>query len=329
MDFLTSLINVALLIAMAVPGFVLRKTGLLKSGSLKPLVVVLMYVAQPFLTVSSFAKKVFEMSILTNMGWVALLSFVLLVIAYFVSRAAFIFPRLSKPADESGDDTQYNRRLAVKRVCVVSSFMNNCGFMGIPVIQAFFPGNSEMIIYVAVFLAVFNLISWTLSIFVLTGDKKHMSIKKALLNPPTVALIVALPIFFTKTVLPLPVASTVNFLGDMTTPISMIILGIRLAEIKILSLFTDMSVYISSLVKLIIVPLISLGLLMLLRLFCPLENVVVITLFIIMAMPTAAATINFAELYDADSAAAVKTTLLSSILSVLTIPVLMLLLVYI
>lgn len=308
MDFFTSLISVGLLIALAIPGFILKKLKMLPSGAVQTLVVLLMYVSQPFLTVSSFAQKTYESRLLVNMGLVFAFSFVLQFIVFFICKAAFSF----------------SKREAEKKVCVAAGFMSNCAFMGIPLMQAFYPGSSEPIIYCAIFIVSFNILSWTLSVYQMTGDKKFISLKKAFLNPPTIALAVALPIFFTGFALPSSVLNSIRFLGDMTSPLSMIILGIRLAEIDFKRLFSTLNVYIASALKLIVSPLVSLGILILVRLIYPLDSLIIISLYIIMAMPTANSAILFAELFGGDSDTAVKCTLLTTVFCVVTVPLLML-----
>lgn len=313
MDFLTSLTSVALLVVMAVPGFILRKTRLLGDNAVAPLVVVLMYVAQPLLIVASFFKKSYEPALLANMGWVLLFTTVLLFIVYWLARLTFMRRR-----DENG-------LLPSARACVVGSTMSNCSFMGIPVLQALFPDNPVPIIYSAVFNIPFQIFCWTIVVYTVTGDKKHISLKNALLNPPTLGLAVALPVFFIGCAVPAPIMNTLDFLGNMTTPLSMIIMGVRLAEISLKELFGAGEVYVSCVLRLVVSPLLSLGLMLLVNLITPLDNLVVVSMYVMMAMPTAASTMLFCERYGGDSKTAVKCMLLSSLLCVLTIPVLLLL----
>lgn len=187
-----------------------------------------------------------------------------------------------------------------------------------------------MLIYTAVFILGFNIASWTLGVYTITGDKKHISLRKALLNPPTAALVVALPLFFFKSYIPsdvlTPLSSGIGYLSDMTLPLSMIILGIRLADIKFKVLLTDVKVYIVCLIKLVAAPLICFGIMYLLKLVFPaLDKSIIVTAYIVIAMPSASLTLTFAEMFDGDRATAVKTTILTTLLSVITIPLLMLL----
>ena len=116
-----------------------------------------------------------------------------------------------------------------------------------------------------------------------------------------------------------------HYLGDMTLPLSMIILGVRLADMPLRALVCNVRVYAVSAIKLIVSPLAGLGVMLLLRLVLPIESSVIIALFIIGAMPTASSALNFAEMYGGDCETAAASTLMSTVLCIATIPVLMLL----
>lgn len=350
-DFLTSVISVGIMIALAVPGFILKRKNMLPDKAVAALVAVLIYVSQPFMTIDSFLEKDYQPQLLGGMGISFVLSLAFHMLVYFMAKAVFAFfpdkPRSTASIGESvsekeaaenpegkeanGPELYAQRNIeAEKRICVITSFMGNVGFMGIPVMKALFPQSPEMLIYTAVFILGFNIASWTLGVYTITGDKKHISLRKALLNPPTAALVVALPLFFFKSYIPAdvltPVASGIGYLSDMTLPLSMIILGIRLADIKFKLLFTDVKVYVVCLIKLVVAPLICFGIMYLLKLAFPaLEKSVIVTAYIVIAMPSASLTLTFAEMFDGDRATAVKTTILTTILSVITIPLLMLL----
>jgi predicted permease len=320
MDFLISLQSVGLLIALAIPGYVLKKTNMIPSGAAGVLVVILMYVSLPFLTLSSFMKKTFAVEFLAALGVCLVLSVFLLIAAFLIS--AFCFALIDRT---KGGTKKEAKEDAAKKVCLTAGYMNNCAFMGIPVLQAFFPGDGEPVIYCAVFGIAFNIIGWTLSTYTITGDKKHISLKNGFLNPPTAVLALALPLFFAGFTVPVPALTGIDFLGNMTSPLSMMIMGIRLADIKIADLFKSARVYLSAAVKLAVVPLFTFAVLLPARRVIPLNDTLFITLYVIMAMPSASSVIMFSEMFGGDNETAVKCILLSSVVSVLTIPVLMLL----
>lgn len=317
-DFLTSFLSVAVMVALAIPGFILRKTKILGDTAVATLVAVLFYVAQPMLTVSSFLEKDYEPRLLVGMG-VTLAVSIAAELAVFAI-AFFLFGRGRGEGEKGG----------ARRVAIICSYLGNVGFMGIPVIKALFPAAPEMLIYTAVFNVGFNLTAFTVGIFTITGEKKYISPKKAILNPPTIALAAALPLFFAKRyIVPsvlVPLSNAIGYVSGMTLPLSMMILGVRLCDFGFRPLVKDGRPYIVSAMKLVVAPLVTMGLCALLRLAFPaIDRAVLVTCFIAMSMPCASLTLMLSELYDSHRPTAVRSLLISTILSVITIPLLMLL----
>ncbi len=328
MDFLTTLITVGIMIALAVPGFILRKAKMLPDGAVATLVCVLMYVAQPVMVVDGFLAKTYEPELLLNMGIAFVSALVVHIVMFFIIKLIFI-PFKPKSSDDEAKIKATNDK---NNVCIICSFLGNAGFMGLPVMKALFPEHPEILMYTTMVIVAFNLICWTVGIFVITGDKKNIGLKRIFLNPPTVAAFIGIIVFFIKGFVAIPEDLMINierftgYLGDMTLPLSMMVLGVRLADIKFLDLFNDGKVYLTCANKLILCPLVTFCLLLLVRLIYPaLDYYLFAALFIVLAMPSASSCLSFAEMFDSDREVAVKITLLSTILSVLTIPVIMLL----
>jgi len=301
---ISALIIVGLMVGMSLLGFGIRKAKLVGEEN-KGLSVTLLYIAQPLMIVSVLQANAYQNSVLGNMG----LTFLFAVVTQTVLLiAAFFIFKFNK------DDKE-------RRVYAFASVFSNCGFMGIPVMQALLPDNPAVPFFAAMYVISFNILSWTAGVYVITGDKKYISLKNAFLNPPTVALIFALPLFFLNIKLPEQVLNIVDMLGAMTTPLAMIILGIKLADLSVKKLFCGVSLYVSMAVKLLIAPLFT----YLLLLPFGFDQSIVIALTLAAAMPTASMTVVFAERFGGDVASGVKTQLLSTFLSILTIPLITLL----
>lgn len=309
MNFLSTFINVLIIVALAVPGFFLRKTKLLPDKAAGIFAALLLYIAQPFLMASSLFNKPFDSSLLVNFAWVIGFAVALQLLIYFTAKLFFI----------------RGKNAASKRVCVAASYLGNVGFMGIPVMQALFPENADMVLYTVVYNIAFNAMTWTLGVYAITGERKRINPVKILLNPPTIAAIAALPFFFCNVTVPEQVMLPIRYLGDMTLPLSMIILGIRLADMKAIELVGRANVYAVAFVKLIVSPLVCLAVMLAIDLLVPIDRYVIIALYIISAMPSASSALNFAEMYGGDTQTAAAATLMNTIFCVLTIPVLMLL----
>lgn len=309
LDFLTVLINISVLMLLGVPGYIFRKKKIIGEKDTKPLVVLLIYITQPFLILMSFQGKQYTQDILGSMGWVFGLTLFIHLVMLFIAKMIFSKTAIDKKK---------------KGVFIFASAFSNCGYIGIPVISSLFKDYnnlSEMLIYVSIYIAVFNLVNWTIGIYIISGDKKYISIKNAVVNPTTIALFVALPLFFLKISLFeifVELADAFKMFGDMTTPLSMTILGIKLAEMPLREIFISGHVYLTSFIKLILMPLLLLGIIKLLTGYLSLE--VIYVLIIISAMPTATLTVANTERFGGDSYAAAKILLCSTLLSVISLP---------
>ena len=166
-----------------------------------------------------------------------------------------------------------------------------------------------------------NVFLWTAGVTLFTGVKDFLSIKTALKNPGILAIGVGLPIFLFSLPIPAPVYTTLDIVGSMTTPLAMIIVGSLLADLKLKEVFAEPSIYYATLLRLIFLPLLTMGIMRLLG-FGGLVLQVMVT---IMAMPAATTTVILAEKYGSNPEYASRIVFISTILSMITIPAMILL----
>ena len=292
--FLTGAISVGMLLLMAVPGFILGKMRSVNTESaVKFLSVMLLYILQPFVTFDSFLNTAYDPEVLINIVIVFVFTCVTIGAVLAVGSFAMRFTKFGK--DVGG-------------VIAYGGAFGNVGYMCIPFLQLMAPGDYVIILYATVSVVAFNLMAWTVGNFALTGDKRHISLKRALLNPPTLSFILALPLFllnlnFIKaeglTGAALKIVSgiqeVIGLFSDMVGPLAMVLLGLKLADIRFGELFADGNVESISL-----------------------------NLIAMSAMPCAQNVIMFSTLYDKDSALAAKEVTVSTLLSIVTIPVMLL-----
>lgn len=320
--FLTGAISVGMLLLMAVPGFILGKMRSVNTESaVKFLSVMLLYILQPFVTFDSFLNTAYDPEVLINIVIVFVFTCVTIGAVLAVGSFAMRFTKFGK--DVGG-------------VIAYGGAFGNVGYMCIPFLQLMAPGDYVIILYATVSVVAFNLMAWTVGNFALTGDKRHISLKRALLNPPTLSFILALPLFllnlnFLKaeglTGAALKVVSgiqeVIGLFSDMVGPLAMVLLGLKLADIRFGELFADGRVYIAAGIKLIFFPLFGVALTALMSLFMNVESIS-LNLIATSAMPCAQNVIMFSTLYDKDSALAAKEVTVSTLLSIVTIPVMLL-----
>ena len=153
-----------------------------------------------------------------------------------------------------------------------------------------------------------------------------MSLKKALLSPVLIGFLVGVVLNLLKVKDYVPeVASYCNHLSNLVTPLSMTILGMKMGGVKFTALFTSLKTYYVSLLKLIVFPVVITAVALAVKAIFTGGLVtadVVVGLFIAFAMPTAGLSSTFADEFNGDTSSAVAFTLGSTVLSILTIPVL-------
>ena len=306
--FYLALSSVAMLLLVAMVGFIFIKRDMMKPDVIPALSKILMYVCQPCLAVYSFSILEFSTETLARLGLFALMVTVLHAVmiggAYLVLR--------------------HKAKEAIYRILILATTFSNCGFFGIPIIEALLPeAASGLIVYTTVYSMVMNLFAWTVGSAIITGDVKYISLKSTFLNPAVLGLAAALALYLLRVDMPAPALSMITMAGRMATPLSMLIIGMRLALIDLKRLFTDYRIYLTSAVNQILMPLAVFAVMMLLPMVDPYLRK---TLFILTACPVASIVLNFAEILGKGQGEAANTVLLSTVLSIVTLPFTMLLL---
>jgi malate permease and related proteins len=194
----------------------------------------------------------------------------------------------------------------------------NAGFIGIPLVTAVF-GN-EAAFYVASFASILNLLQWTYGIVIITRRKDMINIKKVFVNPVTISLVIGLFLFITGIKLPEVINSTMAGVAALNTPAAMIVLGYYLSCVRIRDLLLNPSLYLASFVRLIIIPMLTLLVLYIIP--AGHGQIGMITL-IATATPVGTSTAIFAQKFGQDYERAVCMVCLSTLFSIITMPVVM------
>ncbi len=306
--FLNIFKNVLIFIALAVPGYILVKTKILKSSDTGALSKLLTYVGMPFLILTS------TMDISLNAEF-ALTSIVTIVACIIITLGIGF---LSAPLTSSYNDI---KQRGIMRFAM--SFSNN-GFLGIPLAIAVFGNGAIAVTIVTLINILTNLGIYTFGIYMISGNKKTMNLKKALLNPVLISFVIGIifNVLNVKTLFKESYDYSV-YLKNLVTPISMIIIGMKLADIKFSTLFSSKSGLYVYVIKLIVLPVVATAIAIALTYIFPtLPKDIIKSFLIAFAMPTAALASTFADAYNGDTENAVIYTLGSTIFSVATISLL-------
>ncbi|MCQ2406516.1 MAG: AEC family transporter, partial [Oscillospiraceae bacterium] len=188
-------------------------------------------------------------------------------------------------------------------------------FMGIPVTLSVF--GPEAAIYTSVIQIPANLLSYTVGVRLVAPKNTKLATKKLIFNPPCIAAVIAFILYFTRVSLPGVVLSSIELLAGITTPGAMLIIGMTLASFPLKGLFSDWRLYLTSILRLIVIPAAAyfvLDLIVADKMF-----VSVVTLQV--AMGSATISSMLAIQYGGNADLAGKGVFLTTALSALTIPV--------
>lgn len=300
MSFTITLMYVAIMLAYAIPGFFLIKLKAIEAGHISSFSKLLLFVAQPCQVIAAFQKLEYSSKVILNMVIAFCISLTLQCILLFLMWVLM----------------KRNLEKISNRVLVIASFMTNCTFMGVPLLESLMPGYHEGPVYAMMFSMAMNILAWTLCAYILTENKKFISVKKIIINPAVLPLFVAVPLFMGNITLPVKIGEMVELLGKMTTPFCMIILGMRLATVKFKDTFFVLSHYVLVVINQIIMPLMAYSLCTIIGLDSDMRKALVI----ICCCPIAAIALNLTEILKTGQKTAGSLVLVGTMFSILTIP---------
>lgn len=197
------------------------------------------------------------------------------------------------------------------------TIFGNVGFMGFPVVEAIY--GPEAVFFAAIFQIPFNLLCFTYGARLIAGDKMGPIRVRQFFTPMVIATLLAYVLYLVGWQAPQVLVDFTGFVGSITSPGAMIILGVSLSSVSLKSLFTEWRAYVLSALKLVVIPAVTF---FALKGFVTNELMLGITI-IIMAMPVATNTSMLAAKYGGDEVTAAKGVFLSTLLSVGTIPLMM------
>ncbi|HBE76173.1 MAG TPA: AEC family transporter [Firmicutes bacterium] len=287
--------QVLILFLLMIVGFIIRKCNVLNNSLNDGISELLINVAVPFSIIVSF-NITFSVKILHNIAIAFLVSVFIHLFAVLISRVLYF---------------RYHRD--IRKILVFATIFDNSGFMGLPVLGSLF--GPMGIFYGSIYVVTFNLFVWTLGVMILNG-KKELHIVKAFTNPALVAVLVGFILFFFSIKLPVTIFKTLDMIGSLSTPLSMVVIGSMLAELNFRALLNDFSVYYSTMARLLIVPL---GVAFILK-FCGIEPHLLKVCIMAGAMPAGTMTAILAKKYNANTLLASRIVFMSTAFSILTIP---------
>ena len=284
--------QIAIMALLMAVGIYLSRKGFLSPQGTKDLGAILLRIIIPCVIVKSYIttysrERLLELALSAGL---ALAAFILAMgIAYLV----------------------YGKR---RRIENFASAFCNAGFIGIPLAQAVI--GDEGVFYMAASVALLNLFQWTYGVYIMTDRRDSISAKTIAKNPVVIAIVIGIALFLSRLPVPGIVTSTLGYIAGMNTPVAMILMGTYMAKLPWRKLL-DKRAYGCVLLRLVVIPAVVLAVFWAL----PISNQnVALAAYLAAATPVGANICVFAQQYDCDYEFSVVTVCLSTVLSIVTVP---------
>jgi predicted permease len=295
-------------------GFICYKIKLIDADTNKKMSNILLMLVNPLIILVSyqreFSKELFRGLILSLVLGV-ITHLIAILISYILLRKKPLFRK--KETNKEGE-TLINQDVSIERF---SAIYSNCAFMGIPLINGIY--GSEGVFYLTAYVTVFNILIWTHGVVMIAGKQDRKTTIKMLLSPTIFATIFGFLLFMIQIKFPSIILEAFTYVSNINTPLAMIIAGVTIGQTNILKAFTKLRLYYTTLIKLLIIPIV----LLLLYSRFPIDKPVLITSILAVACPTAATGTLFALRFDKNALYASELFAITTIFSLGCIPLIL------
>jgi predicted permease len=295
------LFSIISLLVCLTAGYICRRARILNDGAIAALTELLIKISLPC-TIYTTMLRPFSMELFTES--------ILVLIIYFIAHfwgmlAGFLTAKLLRASPGE------------KRVWIFAVAFANVGFMGYPVINSVL--GEEAMIYASMANISFNVLAYSIGPYMMESNRAHMRYgwRRIFLTPVMIATVLGIVCFVTSIRPPDPITDGVRYIADMTTPVSMLLLGSILAKSDIHGVFAGWKIYVVLFVRHFVIPLTMLAIL---KPF--IHNHMVLSVIVLLcAMPSASLTAILAQKYNTDADSASRLVFISTVASVFTVPV--------
>lgn len=285
--------RLVIMLIYMIPGYILYKKKIISNEGARDIGKLLLYLILPSAIINSY-----NIPFSTQKATGLLISFLAaalsLLLSILVSRICF---GRKQPIESFG------------------AAFSNAGFMGIPLVSSVI--GADAVYYAAAFVAILNILQWTYGVYVMTGDKSTIAPKKVLLNPILISFFIGIALFCFPVELPGMVSEIMRTVSGMNAPIAMLIVGMYLAQLPLKEVFTGWAGYKASFVRLILIPALTALLLAVLPWG---DGSLKQTILILAAAPIGTNVAIYAQLFHSDYKQAVKEIVLSTLLCIVSMP---------
>lgn len=294
----TIALQVVMLYIIAGIGFAADKFGVFTRDDAKRVINLLFNIILPIAVIRSFLTIEYSAEHVRG-----------LFIAFLCAAATHIFGIAVSSL------TFRKRSLLERGIFHYGTVFSNAAFLALPLAQSVI--GAEGVFYCSVYIGVFNIFAFTYGIYEISGRKADINVKKIFLNPGSVSVIIGIPLFLLRVKLPHIIDYPMELAGGINSPLAMIIFGTFLANSNFKNIFIKKEIFFVSFLRLVFIPL---AMTLLFRL-CGVTGDLLTAMAISASAPTATNTAMYAAKYDNDAGLGSEIAAQSSVLSVITMPV--------
>ena len=290
---------------MIFPGYLLSRLGMIKKQHTEAMTLIITTVTYPCLVIDAMQME-YSTEVINNCKVLVVLFFAIISISLIISKLVVRFVNLP-PAQSN--------------VLAFMMTFGNTGFLGLPVLNGLF--GKEAVFYGALCDSTFDLLMMSVGVALIrmaaAGETK-INIKEALksfINPCFIGVIIGLILYVCKITLPAIVGGPVASIGAVTSPLAMMVVGSHLGRIRFRELFTNKYAYLICVLKLLLAPAMAI---LLVKIFLGLGSLFTTVIILESAMPCAMFAVILSERYKADVEFATKGVMMTTFVSLITIP---------
>ena len=280
-------------------GYAVVKAGLMKASESKSVSVILVYLVNPCVIVNAFQV---EYTPEVQKGLIlAVMAAVVIHLLYLLLTAILKHP------------------LHLNVIERATAIYSNAGILVIPLVQVLL--GQEYVIYSSAFITVQLVLLWTHCKSMLCEESK-LEWKKILLNVNIISIFVGVILFVSRVSLPSGVQSVLGMMNNLMGPLGMLLAGMVIADVSMKNVFLRKRNYLSAALRLLIYPVLSLAVMKIISLFAPVSDFkqILLTVYLASVTPACTTVTSMAQLYDKDAAYSSSLYVLTTLLSIVTMP---------
>lgn len=288
------------LLFMVIVGYFIKKMNIVSDTMSKQLSTLVIVVGQPFMLIGALLKNEYSPELLKNGLMIIAIG---LAIHALLALCAFFAAKIWRDRDE-------------RKILEFSMIFANCAFIGFPILEAAF--GAKGLFYGSFYVISFNIFMWSYGMIVLGRGRREirMSPLKMILNYGTTPCLIGLALYIWQLKPPTFIMTGASYIGSICTPLSTFVIGALLASMPFKEIFSSWKIYLFCFLKLLVLPMAV----VLCAKLAGLDAEMIYLAAIMSALPTAANTAMFAEIYDIRPKLAAHAVGMSSLLSPAAIP---------